>query len=102
MTYAQRREASYKSIPTNRQRAERDCGMYDQTPSNQQVGGNHYKNMAIEPSEFIFKNDLNWLEGNAIKYICRHNAKGGKQDLNKAKHYIDLLIEWGYSDEASL
>ena len=93
MTYAQRREASYKrSMPV-------DCGMYDQTPSNQQVGGNHYKNMAIEPSEFIFKNDLNWLEGNAIKYICRHNAKGGKQDIEKAIHYLELLKEWVYESK---
>lgn len=62
-----------------------------------QVGGDHYKNMKIQPSEFIMANGLNWCEGNAIKYICRHALKHGKADLEKAKHYIDLLIEEKYS-----
>lgn len=66
--------------------------------SRKQVGGDHYKDMAIQPSEFIYKNNLNWLQGNAIKYICRHHNKGGKQDLDKAIHYIELLREWGYED----
>jgi len=66
--------------------------------SEQQIGGNHYKDMAVQPSEFIHKNSLNWCEGSVIKYVCRHNSKGGKQDLLKAKHYLELLIEWEYSD----
>ncbi len=61
-----------------------------------QVGGEHYKNMTIQPSEFIYRNDLNWLEGNAIKYICRHAKKGGVQDIDKAIHYLQLLKEWQY------
>ena len=64
-----------------------------------QVGGNHYKDMAIQPSEFINKNRILFAEGNAIKYICRHINKGGKQDLEKAKHYIDMIIERDYGDE---
>ena len=64
-----------------------------------QVGGNHYKDMAIQPSEFVNKNKMLFAEGNAIKYICRHNNKGGKQDLEKAKHYIDMIIERDYGDE---
>ena len=64
-----------------------------------QVGGNHYKDMAIQPSEFVNKNKMLFAEGNAIKYICRHNKKGGKQDLEKAKHYIDMIIERDYGDE---
>ena len=63
-----------------------------------QVGGNHYKDMAIQPSEFVNKNKMLFAEGNAIKYICRHNNKGGKQDLEKAKHYIDMIIERDYGD----
>lgn len=64
--------------------------------SDLQVGGNHYEGMSIQPSEFIYKNDLSWLEGNAIKYICRHHAKGGEQDIDKAIHYLNLLKEWEY------
>ena len=58
-----------------------------------QVGGDHYENMAIEPWEIIEKNDLNYWEGNIIKYILRHRHKGGVEDLEKAKHYLDHLIE---------
>ena len=61
-----------------------------------QIGGSHYKNMVVQPSEFINKNKLLFAEGNAIKYICRHAHKGGKQDLEKAKHYIDMIIERDY------
>ena len=64
-----------------------------------QVGGDHYKDMKIQPSEFINKNKMQFAEGNAIKYICRHQKKGGKQDLEKAKHYIDMIIERDYGDE---
>ena len=65
-----------------------------------QVGGDHYKDMKIQPSEFINKNKMQFAEGNAIKYICRHQKKGGKQDLEKAKHYIDMIIERDYGDDA--
>ena len=62
-----------------------------------QVGGDHYKDMTIQPSEFINKNKMQFAEvNNAIKYICRHQKKGGKQDLEKAKHYIDMIIERDY------
>jgi len=57
------------------------------------IGGTHYKNFAIEPIEFIYKNGIGFCEGNAIKYLVRWREKGGKQDLLKAKHYIDLLLE---------
>jgi len=67
--------------------------------SDLQVGGSHYRDCTIQPSEFIYKNRLSWLEGNAIKYLCRHHAKGGRQDLEKSIHYIELLIEWEYGDE---
>ena len=64
--------------------------------SKQQVGGNHYKSFVIQPAEFIHKNKLGFLEGNVIKYVCRHGAKHGKLDLEKARHYLDLLLEWEY------
>jgi len=69
-------------------------------PYDTQVGGSHYKDMKIQPSEFINKNELQFAEGNAIKYICRHGSKGGLQDLEKAKHYIDMIIERDYEDES--
>tara|TARA_R110002020_G_scaffold306039_1_gene522009 strand:+ start:385 stop:591 length:207 start_codon:yes stop_codon:yes gene_type:complete len=64
---------------------------------NKQIGGSHYQKMKVQPSEFINKNNLPFAEGNAIKYICRHSAKNGKEDLEKAKHYIDMIIERDYS-----
>jgi|TARA_R100001086_G_scaffold88089_1_gene43065 hypothetical protein len=66
-----------------------------------QVGGNHYKNLTIQPTEYIMANNLNWCEGNAVKYITRHRIKGeGLQDLLKARHYIDLCIELEYGENA--
>ena len=61
--------------------------------SNKQVGGNHYKDMVIQPFEFIEKNNLGYGVGNVIKYLCRYKRKGGIEDLKKASHYIDLLID---------
>lgn len=58
-----------------------------------QVSGDHYKGMAIQPVEFIHANNIPYCEANAIKYLCRWRKKGGIADLEKAKHYIDLLIE---------
>lgn len=58
-----------------------------------QVGGDHYKGMAIQPVEFIHANDIPYLEGNIIKYVCRWKSKNGVADLEKAKHYIELLVE---------
>jgi hypothetical protein len=58
-----------------------------------QIGGGHYKSYAIQPVEFIHKNKIPYIEGCAIKYLCRWREKGGIEDLKKVKHYIDLLIE---------
>lgn len=58
-----------------------------------QVGGDHYKRHAIQPVEFIVANNLGYCEANAIKYLCRWESKGGIRDLEKAIHYIELLIE---------
>lgn len=58
-----------------------------------QVGGNHYKGMKIQPVEFIVANDIPYREANAIKYLCRHKNKNGLQDLEKALHYVQMLIE---------
>lgn len=58
-----------------------------------QVAGDHYKDLPIQPVEFIHANGIGFFEGNVIKYVSRWRAKGGIKDLEKAKHYIDLLIE---------
>ena len=64
-----------------------------------QVGGSHYKKYKIQPSRFINENKILFAEGNAIKYICRHQDKGGKQDLLKAIHYIQMILERDYKNE---
>ena len=65
----------------------------------QQVGGDHYSKLAIQPVEYINKNNLTYLQGNVIKYVTRYKDKNGVEDLQKAKHYIDLLIELEDKDE---
>lgn len=61
-----------------------------------QIGGEHYRSMAIQPTEFIQRNGLNFCEGNAVKYVCRHAQKNGRQDIEKAIHYLELLLEIDY------
>ena len=64
-----------------------------------QVGGKHYLKYKIQPSKFVVENKLLYPEGNVIKYVLRHQDKGGKQDLEKAKHMIDMIIERDYEEE---
>ena len=63
------------------------------------VGGKHYIKYKIQPSQFVVENKLLYPEGSVIKYILRHQDKGGKEDLEKAKHFIDMIIERDYTDE---
>ena len=58
-----------------------------------QVAGTHYKNKTIQPWDYIVGNDLGYLEGNIVKYVSRWKDKGGVDDLRKARHYLDKLIE---------
>ena len=53
----------------------------------------HYTQFRIQPLEFIGRNKLGFLEGNIIKYVCRYDLKNGLEDLKKARHYLDCLIE---------
>ena len=64
-----------------------------------QIGGSHYKSMVVQPSEFINKNRLQFAEGSAIKYICRHSAKGKEEDIKKAIHYLEMILERDYSEK---
>ena len=61
-----------------------------------QVGGGHYKDMAIQPVEYITLNNLGFIEGCIVKYISRHEEKGGAQDLDKIIHFAQLLKELRY------
>ena len=63
---------------------------------NKQVGGGHYKDLPIQPVEFIHANGIGFLEGNIIKYIVRHKSKNGKDDILKAIHYCEMLLEMTY------
>lgn len=58
-----------------------------------QVGGDHYKKMPIQPLEFIAKNNLDFFQGNVIKYVLRYKDKNGVEDLRKAIHFIEMMIE---------
>lgn len=58
-----------------------------------QVGGDHYKKLKIQPIEFIHANNIPFIESNVIKYVTRWRDKNGVKDLEKAKHYLELLIE---------
>lgn len=68
-------------------------------PLESQVGGTHYKDLKIQPIEFIHANNIPFCEANAIKYLCRWRNKNGRQDLEKARHYIDLLIKLEYGND---
>ena len=61
-----------------------------------QVKGDHYTRFIIQPAEFINANNLAYAEGNVIKYVCRHRFKGKKEDIEKAIHYLEMIIERDY------
>jgi hypothetical protein len=71
--------------------------MKNKSALNTQVGGAHYQ-LKIQPIEYIHKNNLSFIQGNIVKYITRYKDKNGKQDLEKIKHYVDLLIEMEYGN----
>lgn len=70
---------------------------------NTQVGSSVYSrpwtDWEIQPVEFIIANDIPYCEGNVIKYVCRHGSKNGKEDLLKAIHYIQFIIESQYAED---
>lgn len=67
-------------------------------PLSTQQGGDHYRNYKIQPVEFIHANNLSFVQGNIIKYICRYKDKNGAEDIKKAKHYIELLLKLEYNE----
>jgi hypothetical protein len=79
-----------------RKMAAERCAIGAKNALDTQVGGDHYKSMPIQPIEFITKNEIPFIEGNVIKYICRHASKNGIQDIEKVIHYCNLLIDLKY------
>ena len=75
-------------------------GEYTMSALDKQIAGSHYKNYAIQPVEFITKNGIPFLEGCIIKRVCRWRNKDGVQDLQKAIHELELLIEMQATEEA--
>ncbi len=61
--------------------------------NNTQVGGDHYKKSSIQPWDYIVVNEIGFLAGNVIKYVSRYKKKNGLEDLKKARHYLEKLIE---------
>lgn len=61
-----------------------------------QVAGGHYKDLKIQPVEYIVANNLSFLEGNIVKYTTRHRMKGGAEDIKKVIHYCELILELQY------
>ena len=68
-------------------------------PLTAQVGGDHYKNLVIQPVEYITANNLSYLQGSVIKYVTRYQNKNGVEDLEKAKWYLNRLIKTIGEDE---
>tara|TARA_R110000803_G_scaffold10308_7_gene31716 strand:- start:162 stop:371 length:210 start_codon:yes stop_codon:yes gene_type:complete len=64
-----------------------------ENPKSIQIGGNHYKDFKIQPIDFIYENDIPYIEGNIIKYVTRWKSKNGVEDLKKAMHYLEILID---------
>lgn len=68
-------------------------------PLDTMIGGTHYKQGKTQPIEYIHANNMSYIEGCIIKYITRYKYKNGREDLEKIKHYIDLLIKLEYDTE---
>ena len=66
-----------------------------------QVGGTHYKDMEIQPIEYIMKNKLDFPQGSVVKYISRYRSKNKDEDVKKVIHFAILILqlEYGYTDE---
>lgn len=75
------------------------CSVQEASPLDKQIGGEHYKTMKIQPVEFIVANNLDFLEGNVVKYISRHKQKGGKEDVKKVIHYCELILKTQYGED---
>jgi hypothetical protein len=69
----------------------------EQDALTKQEGGSHYKELNIEPVEYIHANELSFFEGNVVKYVTRHKNKKGAEDIRKAIHYLEMILKFEYS-----
>lgn len=67
-------------------------------PLDKQIAGDHYKKLKIQPVEYIQENNIGYMEGNVIKYVTRWRDKNGLADLEKAKHYLEMLIAFNTNE----
>lgn len=82
-------------VPVTKAELEAYCStLTDDSASSQQVGGNHYTKCAIQPMEYSMANGLDACQHTIIKYVTRFRDKNGIEDLRKARHTIDLLIQF--------
>lgn len=65
-----------------------------------QHGGSHYQDRGIQPIQYIVANKLDFMQGNALKYITRHKDKNGAEDIKKAIHYLQMILEFDYGVES--
>ena len=70
----------------------------EDSPLDKQEGGNHYKDCKIQPIEYITANNLDFMQGNIVKYATRHKNKNGAEDIRKIKHYCDLILKLEYNE----
>lgn len=79
-----------------------DNGILDdlrkQSALSTQPGGDHYRKHAIQPVEYIDANDLDFFQGNIVKYATRHKDKGGAEDIRKIIHYAQIILELQYKE----
>ena len=93
--YMKRRDAEENLLKKGTYKYEYEYGK----PSDKQIGGSHYKDCVIQPVDYIVKNNLDFLEGNVVKYITRHKTKNGIEDIRKVIHYAELILEKKYGKE---
>lgn len=65
----------------------------------EQIGGTHYRDLPIQPVEFIHRNKIGYLPGNIIKYAVRYAKKGGDEDIRKIIHYCRIILELEYGEK---
>ena len=83
----------YSEFPMLKEQLELKQVVGETSPLQVQVGGSHYKKYKIQPVEYVHANNIPFIEGNIVKYVTRWRDKNGVKDLEKAKHFIDMLIE---------
>ena len=75
---------------------EHDLKDFPGSPLDKQESGNHYKDRAIQPIDYINANKLDFNEGSVIKYVTRHRQKNGADDIRKAIHYLEFILHFEY------